>query len=321
MKPIGTWTCPQDVYDYYPNFYNNPFIQHISDQQRWTISDNTKKPIDMYALRYEQKLYGALYPDYRSLETLPTLLELVPNAANHAYSLDALEDGYVVLDIEPKCPDDIKQKFLNMPYVYGEYSMSGKGLHLVFPLPACFDDYPAAKIKTAMREEHGYYEVLLDHYVTFTRNTIDLPANPTDNFEETFKSLCTTQTISNQIDFDLAANEPQGLPYQEEIIGLLSRQTYRKTPDDFHGNMSSYEFGYGSFLYYKLQNILKVQSIMKTGYTYTESDQAWFIYTVLRDYLPPRAKHNEPRNNLPWLLYLARTVVAKHAGQDDNEKH
>ncbi|MFP3802932.1 hypothetical protein, partial [Paraburkholderia sp. SIMBA_027] len=50
--------------------------------------------------------------------------------------------------------------------------MSGRGYHLVIPVPTNLHDFPVAVGKRVLREEHGWYELLFEHWVTFTRRPV-----------------------------------------------------------------------------------------------------------------------------------------------------
>lgn len=303
-------TISFNPYEYFKDFYQNPFIQSIKDNKKWTISDKDKMPIDIYALIYQHQIIGAKYTNEICLTDLDTICKEVPTAANHAYYLDALIDGFVVLDIEPKCPDDLKEKFMNLDYIYGEISMSGNGIHLIFPLPDCISEYPIAQKKIVLKEKHGYYEILLNHYVTFTRNTIK-PASGSEKFETIFRELAKEQVdYSAEKDVDVSELEPENIPFKDDIISLLVKQNYKKTPDDFENDMSVYEFARIGFLHYKLKQILKVSRIKK-AHTYTDNEKAWLLFEAASQVIPHRAKHDEKRLKLPWLLFVSQQVIAK----------
>lgn len=299
-----------------PDFNTHPFIQSIAGKQRWTVSDNTKRPLDMFMLIYRNKVVGAAYHDEASLESLPVVQQYIPNAPNYTFYMDALTDGFVMLDVEKTCPQDIKDQLLKLPYIYGEVSASGKGYHLIFPIPDCFSEYPIAQKKIVMKEEHGYYEILLNHYAMFTRRMI-APADPdtTESFDNLFRSMCKKQKEVVKGDADVNLTEPEPGPDYDKIVGLLNRQTYRKTPDDFSGDISRFEYGFISTRYQLLKKLLAVNSIAP-GYTYSDNEKAWILYNLAKDNLPHRAKHDEVRNNLPWLLYLAQDVIAKDIPKD-----
>lgn len=292
----------------FDDFYNHPFIKSITDNEKWTVSDKDKKPIDMFAYKYRQQITGALFTDNKSLVSLPELCELIPNARNNAYFMDSIVDKFVVLDIEPICPDAIKQRLLKTKYVYGEISMSGKGYHLIYPLPNCFSKYPIAQKKIVMKEEHGYYEILLQHYVTFTRNMLP-DATGGEDFEKIFEELASTQKETIRKDIDVQELKPNDIPLEKDILITLNHLDYNKTPIDFYNDMSKYEYGFMGFLYYKLKKQLALQDYKE--HKYSDNEKAWLLYTVAKNKIPKRQKHDEYRNNLPWLLYLASEIIAK----------
>lgn len=306
-----------DPYLIFPEFYNNPLIQRIKNIPKWTISDKNKRPIDMRALKDYGEIRGAEHTDQNSLMTLPELCDFMPTATNHAFYLDALTDGFVVLDVEPKCPEEIKRKMLSLPYLYGEVSMSGKGLHLIFLLPECIKDYPVAQKKVVFREENGYYEILLNHYVTFTRRAISPYFNISDKTNENsfinlFRKMASEQIDVHRDDICIDSMEPDAIPMQGFILDMLAHQHYRKTPGDFSNDMSKYEYAYIGFLYYNLKMLLKVDVIQKESHCYTDQEKAWLLYYAAQDKVPYRAKHEERRYGLPWLLYLCQEVIAKN---------
>lgn len=292
----------------FDDFYNHPFIKSITDNEKWTVSDKDKKPIDMFAYKYRQQITGALFTDNKSLVSLPELCELIPNARNNAYFMDSIVDKFVVLDIEPICPDTIKQKLLKTKYVYGEISMSGKGYHLIYPLPNCFSKYPIAQKKIVIKEEHGYYEILLQHYVTFTRNMLP-DATGGEDFEKIFEELASTQKETIRKNIDVQELKPNDIPLEKDILITLNHLDYNKTPIDFYNDMSKYEYGFMGFLYYKLKKQLALQDYKE--HKYSDNEKAWLLYTVAKNKIPKRQKHDEYRNNLPWLLYLASEIIAK----------
>lgn len=306
-----------DPYLIFPEFYNNPLIQRIKNISKWSVSDKNKRPIDMHKLKDYGEIRGAEFTDDRSLMTLTELCDFMPDATNHAFYLDALTDGFVILDVEPKCPDEIKQKMLSLPYLYGEVSMSGKGLHLVFLLPECINDYPAALKKVVFKEENGYYEILLNHYVTFTRRAIspyfNIPDKSNENaFIELFRQMASVQKEVHRNDVYVDKLEPKDIPMQDVILDILSHQHYKKTVTHFLGDMSEYEYAHIGFLYYNLKMILKLDMIQSKKNEYTDQEKAWLLYYAAQDTIPYRAKHDEQRYGLPWLLYLCQEVIAKN---------
>lgn len=299
----------------FPDFYNNPLIKRIAANQRWTVSDKNKRPIDMYALINMQKIYGmSLKNDYNPMLDLKSLCDVLPNATNNAYYLDVLEDKFIVLDVEPKCPDDIKTDLLKLPYIFGETSMSGKGYHLLFEMPdEILNKYPNAKTKIALKEEHGYYEILMNHIVTFTRNSVPPQNNPKDitAFYDIFDKLASAvKTKSESSDISSYKQiDINSIPYTSKLLPPLVAQIYGKKASDFHEDMSRYEFGMASFYYHKLHMLLNEHNAYK-DHVYTPSEQASIIFYLLKEKLEYRSKHDQTRNGMPWLLYVASTLVA-----------
>ena len=296
----------------FPEFYDNPFIREISKNEKWTVSDKTKRPIDMHALIHEEKVWGlAFNRGYNPMVDLATLCEIIPNAVNNAYFLDALTDNYVVLDIEPKCPDIIKQRLLNLPYLYGETSMSGEGYHLVFDLPRdILEHYPDAAKKLVLKETHGYYEILLNHMVTFTRNVLPEQETAEDlsAFRNIFELLASKEKAVEQADAVVVTDiDTDKIPHFDALMPTLKAQIYGRKPEDFYGDMSKYEFGITSFYNRKLCKLLEVYK----DHDYTDEEKAVILYSLTSEKLPHREKHDQTRNNMPWLLYIASAVIAK----------
>ena len=293
----------------YIDFYNNKFIHSIAFNERWTISTKEKIPVDMKKIKYDGIVVGAKYTDERCLMSLPELLSEIPEAANHAYYLDAIVDNFVVLDIEPTCPDYIKHKLLELPYIYGEKSMSGKGYHLVFPLPSSIEDFKAAQTKPALKDDNGYYEILMNHYVTFTRDMIP-PSHGIGNFNSLFNELASKQKLTNRKDFSLDKTATiNNIPSSDSILYVLGKNKPKKEISDYGNDASRWEFAYGRSLVAKLEQILNVK--MLKSHNFTNDEKALLIYKTLKENLPPRDKHDTERQGLPWLLYIAQEVIAK----------
>lgn len=300
-----------DFRKHFESFYNHPFIKSIASHKKWSVSDKNKRPIDIINYMTFNKISGAQTTDENSLVDLNTLCEVIPNAANHAYHMDVMIDDFVILDIEPTCPEDLRNELLKLPYIYGEYSLSGKGIHLIFPTPENFYDYPVATKKVALKEEHGWYEILLNHWVTFTRNMIE-PATGDKSFEQIYAELAIEQKEVNRSEIDVDDLAPESPPKEDMILHtLFNTRSYKKTPNDFYGDYSKYEYGHMGYLNYRLKLVLDTHTVRNTKHVYTPNERAWLLYTVAREQIPHREKHRETRDGLPWLLYLAREIIAK----------
>ncbi|MBD5585263.1 MAG: hypothetical protein HDQ88_09290 [Clostridia bacterium] len=295
----------------YPDFHDNTFIQSIEKNCKWTISDPTdKKPINIReVLNGKPKVFGATTHDEKSLATLEELTDgavtETTDIINCAYWLQIPYDDYVCLDIEPKCPDDVRQSLLELPYVYGEVSMSGKGYHLILPLPddyATNPDYRNVQNKAQIKEKHGWYEVLTVHYVTFTRKTLP-PATGNGSFPMLLKDLAKTQKPTIRAkgpkkyeDIDIST-----IPDGKKLYDLLLRCKINKTLDDFENDHSLFLFSVIGRYRRKLDCFIKTAAIQKNGHEYTIEELCTLITKVLQDTLEHRDKYDTKRNGIPYL--------------------
>lgn len=288
------------------DFIDNPVILYLAPKPYWTVNIEGKKPLDIVEYDRSKKIRGA--QNEQCLTTLSELLRIV-NAvpAQFVYHLDAVRDHIVVLDIEKTCPDDIKETLLKLPFIYGDISMSGKGLHLVFPCPA-LDEITINKM--VMKEEHGYYEILIQrHYVSFTNYTI-FPQYTTENapiqFQEIWDKLKQTQknTIKKEYDTDIdnvSLDFPQ-YPVMRDAIIRNFKARFKKIPSDFFNDMSRYEFAVIGSVRYSL-NLMMDIPMFKRKVKLDEMQQIAMVYNIVSEILPYREKHNETRDGKPMLLY------------------
>lgn len=330
MTAVIDTVDPQAIF---PDFYGNPATATLAGAARWTVSGRLgeetkgKAPIDMrHLLDTGGRVRGAWARDEQCLVTLDELTERLPNAANVAFYLQSLSDGLMVIDIEPDCPAEISSQLLTIPEaIYTETSMSGKGFHLVTPVPENFCDFKAAMGKKVLREEHGYYEILLEHWCTFTRRPIAENvwerAQAVEETEERYSSASglyaslarsarATQTVSGEVETVAEAPEIAG---GAEIVSrtLDGAEGRLKTVDDFEGDTSRWEFSVLGTLHREMQRHLVVIGFLKWT-KFTDSDVAWLLYEAAREVLPHRTKHRERRNGRTFLLDRAAAMVAEN---------
>jgi hypothetical protein len=314
-RTLVSHTDPRSAF---PEFYDNPIIGAIADIPRWTVSDNEKVPINMRELITTGRLWGAHEVSDQCLITLDELTTFLPTAANNAFYLRAQTDGFLVLDIEKTCPPEEAKKLLAIPNLYGEFSMSGKGYHLVLPLPANFWDFPIATGKRVLKEEHGWYEILLDHWVTFTRAPIPAAKLPTPDhaagaWEKLYADLAKDAVEAPTSDIDVSAERPD-IPRFEQILDLMTRRPLEKTLEDFHGDYSRFEFSTLGVLFNRMKPILIAVNDAVPEAVFDESTKAWIIYEAAMRMLPSRDKHEEIRNGMPLLLNAAVALVSRRLG-------
>jgi len=347
----------------FPHFYANVAIQALARQFRWTVSGQIgeddpedpskratrKAPIDLRHLLDGGGLRGAWALDDTCLVSLGELTDRFPLAANTAFYLRARTDGLMVIDIEPKCPAHVAAGILSLPgIVYSELSMSGNGYHLIAPLPRNFHDFPAATGKKVLKQNDGWYEVLLEHWVTFTRQPVPAaapagpagpveavePAGPAgraatfDDVADLYASLASlaTETVAVSaaaVAVEQSATMPE-IPDSTTIIHhLLSKSTPTlRTLEEFGNDHSRWEFSVLSRLYTRMLPELSTYG-QKNSTTYTDSDRTWLLYTAALEVIPPRHKHLERRNGRPFLLDRAAALISerKHSQNDRRNQH
>lgn len=336
----------------FPAFYANTAIQALAHEFRWTVSGQIgeddpedpskratrKAPVDLRHLLDGGVLRGAWALDDTCLVSLGELTDCFPMAANAAFYLRARTDGLMVIDIEPTCPAEVAATILNLPgVVYSELSMSGNGYHLIAPLPRNFHDFPAATGKKVLKQKDGWYEVLLEHWVTFTRQPVPAtrragpagPAGPAATFENvadlyaSLASLATDTVAVSAAAVELSATMPQ-IPDSTAIIRhVLSKSTPAlRTPEEFGNDYSRWEFSVLSRLYIRMLPELSTYG-QKNATSYTDSDRAWLLYTTALEVIPLRHKHLERRNGRPFLLDRAATLIAacEHRQRDRRRQH
>jgi hypothetical protein len=278
----------------------------------------------MRALLDSGRVRGAWAADENCLVTLDELTQRLPAAANAAFYLRAQTDGLLVIDIEPGCPAEISANLLALPGIlYAEKSLSGRGYHLVTGLPEDFYEHGVAASKRVLREGHGWYELLLDHWVTFTREPIseeamtrarntDRAAAPFASVDDLYASLAETAraatAMSTEVNTSAAVPEITGSRdiVERTIAGAAPRF---KTLEQFGGDNSRFEFSVLGVLHCEMRRHL-VRFGFVNRVTFSQDDQTWLLYQAALQALPGRPKHNELRNGRPFLLDRAAAMIA-----------
>lgn len=320
MTGDETMVNPYDV------FSKHAYIQTIAENEAWTVSTNDKMPVDMYALSFRHQIRGAADTEPPTVLSLSAVHTILPNASNFAYSLQKQRDDFVILDIEPKCPDNIKEKLLKIPALYREKSMSGKGIHLLLIRPdEILAQYPDADKKSVMKEQHGWYEVLIEHWVTFTANILPEPDTyDQDVFTQIFTDLCKQQKPPMA---KLPLQDIEGINDDgslDEIIRLVANtmQNYVKSPESFNNDMSRYESSVANYFHQKLELMMKASNILPELNDLTDAHKVWIVAKALEMTLPHREKHDTQRSGMNWLAYISadQLNVVKTMHADDAEK-
>lgn len=311
-------------------FLSNPLVQALAPIDAWSISDKDKRPLDIYALETYGKVAGCNPETPGATTTLQHLLDLVPNPPNLAFFLNCDTHDFVCLDVEKTCSDELKAAFQAMDFVYGETSLSGKGMHLWFPVPSNIVEFPDVAYKIKLREARGNYELLMrSHWVTFTGNQIastHAPGAPT--IEGVYAFLAkdapkTSPKIAAAVE-EICENLDE-IPDIDYIMDLLlNKNPFKKIPEDYPDDnnksrcdMSRYEYAYLCSRYDLLHKILKISRIANNGHVYTVDERWAILLECATRHLDHRDKHDEMRCGMPYLVYNTRAILMNVMTQEE----
>lgn len=300
------------------------FVQKLKDNPRWTCSTKTKMPIDMPALRDKKVIKGASFKNgNQPFVTFTELLAILPNAKTATYVLNQSVDDICVLDVEPKCPAEIRDKLLQLPYLYCELSMSGKGYHMVFETPKDTKFREIVIGKDSLRTEGGIFEILLNHNVTFTglacEPTENVNLKPIDAFNAIFEKLASEAELHSYKEYDTSdLPDIDDIPYGDEILESVLEAEFKKTPADYtsvdkngvtYDDPNKYEFGVLGFFNQRLESTLKKEKYK--DHEYTMKEHLVLLYDIAVEAIPYREKHDEMRDGMPFLMYSAKRLLGR----------
>ena len=306
---------------------NKPIFDKMKEKSLWTVSSNKKVPLDLqWFIEHKDEpnaIKGAKFQDERSLGTFYEAENAIPDHANATYYYQMNNEDYLFLDIEPKCPEHIKKHLLQLPYVYGETSMSGKGIHLLVPKPKNINDFPDALIKTQLKEDRGYYELLVNHYATFTGKEIPLPTKINDFTEKLYQSLAQKAVATKSIELmDSEEIDIDDIPYNNEIIELVMRKPFEKELVDYDDDYSKYEFGMMNYYAHRIYQRANLD-IFK-AHKYSDDELLNLLYYIIEDNLEHRAKHDEKRNvngeSVSFLFWRCNAAMSQTIDYYKNKK-
>lgn len=353
MTEIETYS--QQLKDQYPQFSTDTLmkyqiIQKIADDERWTISDKKKRPVDAkHLLETYEVRHARVYDDPYPLVNLHKL-NADENLAetNRAYRLQAQNNRIIIIDIEPKASVELRQFALDFPAHLTEISTNG-GVHLMIELPekVITPENEYILTSTVIKSPDDTFEIICnDHYITFTKKfVLDKPAADYINNEDDFKRL--ESFLANIVEMDAEAQENRELKKQMAIefddsdinlegieklldstsfIDFMDRQS-EKSPKDFNNDQSRYEGSVATacagHVFRFVQNLEDTQVLKHTFAHFTENDWIYAAYLMTKFVIPEREKHLEIRDGLPWLLYNAQsgwTFIRAKEEQKKNKK-
>lgn len=328
------------------NFEDNDLIVKIRDEPYWTVSTKNKEPLDIFPLLLNGSI--KFYNQYER-DCLTTLTQIEQDSrlkyTNRAYRLNIARNKIAMLDIESCASKQTRDMLIqNVPHSYSEYSMSGKGVHLLFVIPEVVykkheeilrnkivikgpnrDDLPANDPNNKPQ-----YELLLaDHFITFTRNVIadDVLTNDYDDPEviakiDTFVtnlidfSKTKASYAKSNIDIDVTQTQIEQNEVVQYIVANLPIDnldwSFSVDLASVNNDLSRYEFNVARRLHIKIKENITSQLPFNDPFFHLampdvidEKDIICAVYVLLSRYLEPRAKHLEKRNQMPWLLYVA----------------
>ena len=294
---------------------------------RWTMSKADKEPIDMplFIATNGAAVKGAASYDYRTTySTIMDIFGLFGDAEipNLCFRLDFATHPFMVVDIEPECPQMVKDELLDkLDYVYLEKSMSGKGYHALMYAPELLTHEMA--VNTSVVKSGLDYEVLIsDHCVTFTGNTVSIAAGPNADanyFDETIETMFSNRRIlSHKLDTVnlMTLDDVENHDYLIGYLNNIVNQGTQLAPMDYSGDMSRFEFSVGLSVAHKVSSLLtfgpKLGLTITDAYgntlvphEYTDDELVACMHYCLVNMLPHRSKHQEFRQDMPWLYYVS----------------
>ncbi|OUS97367.1 hypothetical protein CA951_03205 [Rhodococcus sp. NCIMB 12038] len=340
----------------FPEFYTNAHIRSsLAPHRLWTVSDFDKVPVDIVSAldtspvcprcwRPEcNEVHGARVADADTqLLTLDELTAAVPDARNVATHLDWRSSGLMVLDIEPHCPPEVTDQLLRLATgntasprpraVYSELSSSGHGYHLLLPLPENLAYFPRASNATKLQHPKLWYEVLLYHWITFSRNQIP-PQRLAAAAAEPNGAMLTWEGVFGQLveiapggtatgdqapghfdqalalsgdELDLTSMEAE---VARTVVDYLDHEDSKDLIGDFHGDTSRWEMSrlirIAAVAQSKLHVRTTINRITSAATQTREQDEQQLlrvVHHVARETLPPRTKHDERRSGVSYLL-------------------
>ncbi len=321
----------------WPTFYKNETIQELGKNCHWSISTNDKMPIDVPHLIATGMVRGAAIRQGfdEVCVDLDTLVSAIPRAANHAYHLNAIVDRVIIVDIEKTCPKEVALALLGMlpDALYSETSMSGKGYHLVMPLPEDFNQWPDATVRPVLKHPKGWFELLQRHWVTFTRNPIpdDIVAESREavhaDWNTLWASLATQTPAPATVNgFDITEEDLLPEDYSDEDAEVEDQITEVVTesmqwleeegrlPDreNYGGDWSRYEFGRIAIIVQKVFKNILYRIIAEKGADYVRREGHGGVHPgtairistrVAREVLDHRDKHEQERDGMNFIMW------------------
>lgn len=332
----------------------SPLIKSLAKNKAWTVSTSKKMPINFNEYMTSGRIKGASKKNdpFVKLEDIINF-EPLGRQTNLTVKLNASENSIILLDIEPHAPVETKKELLeNFPYEYGEFSRNG-GIHLLTYVPDELITSENAYLfeETKIQHESTDWEVMFNHYITFTRYQFKPHRNGDMKIEENMRKM--TDFLSEIVEMDKDKREArlearlkikqfnledksEGYDFIKSYVDedVLKRKLDATDESRFYYenksgvDMSRYEASIisqiNSYLI-NVRNVVETQSALfsSKNIEVTDSDLVMLAYDLVKDYLEPREKHDTLRIGIPYLLYQTRNLFAsnknrKSQGESEN---
>lgn len=284
------------------------------------------------------------------------------DGVNRAYRLRARENRVIAIDVEPIAPQWMKHQVLHFPAQYTELSKNGGVHALILVPESfinddnryMFDDLSVFK-EPVPKDENGkdlrpaFFEVIFnDHYITFTKRMLtEKPSADYENDPAARQFLVSFLTNIRDMDLKRRAEREIVKQYQIEMIDKVldpkkqadinaflemeifdeaKAESNERKPNDFAGDASRFEISIANGIaYYVIQNHKRAiyeESSRELAESLSESDLAYAIYLMLKNVVPYREKHDQFRNDMPWLLYISKNAYEfKKAKMDQSKRN
>jgi hypothetical protein len=303
-------------------------LKPLADLPRWTFSDSSKRPIDMVALRDRDQVFGAKFRDARCLVPARQVWSILSargavELPNLAFFLDAQRDRLAVVDIEPDCASEARLRLERLPALYREVSMSGRGLHLLMPLPSTVGLETFNRVK--LKSPTDRWEVLLHQFCTFTGRQAEAEhTGPTDgDWQQTWSGLeDSLRQSSSRLDGGKAAHvEGYGPTTVSELdlanLGALLKANTRlkhiaaRDVAEWGGDHSKKEFAFINAALDFLDQHIERRRQFRSDSAIEVEDRIALVERAFIRHIPHRAKHNEMRADGSFIQRRVRWTLER----------
>lgn len=296
----------------FPEFYSNETVLRLGRQRRWTVADFELVPIHIRELLRTGRVEAAYSVDGDCLMTLTELTLRLPNAANATFYLRGGIDGVAAVLVEKSCPKPYARQLLRLPHLYAEHSMDSEGFLLLVSLPELAQDLSSIPGSKVLHESNGYYEILLEGWVTLSRDMLrEKPSPPRRR---------SSSSITNWGDIyrHLARREMHSVPEPgarldepilAHVVELVTRAPLNRDLASVGGNIAVFEHAVLGELFARIQPILEAFRKADPAAHFTQDVETETLYTAAARVLPHRHDTDDLEAPEPLLFNAARSAI------------